>query len=299
MPFDHLRLFKEIAQSGSVSRGAELSGVSQSAASQCLLELERSLEAELLDRSRRPMKLTEAGRLYLEFCRDVLLRKEELEAGIDRLKEETEGSVRVAAIYSVGLSEMSELEKEFRRRCPKGKLAVEYLRPERVWEAVEAGRAELGLMSYAEGTREMAVLPWRREEMVVVAAPDHRLAKRAAVKPEELDGEEFVSFDEDLPIRKHVDRFLRERGVNVRVSLHFDNIQTIKEAVAQGAGLSIMPARILRAEEAQGRLALVALEGGGLFRPLSIVHRKKRRFRRAALDFLNLLQEQPAGAAGR
>lgn len=273
-----------------------MSGVSQSAASQCLMELERSLEAELLDRSRRPLKLTEAGRLYLDFCRDVLLRQEELEAGIDRLKEESEGTVRVAAIYSVGLSEMTALEREFARRCPRARLAVEYLRPERVWEAVEAGRAELGLMSYAEGTREMAVLAWREEEMVIVAAPGHRLARREAARPEELDREEFVSFDEDLPIRKHVDRFLRERGVNVREAMHFDNIQSIKDAVEHGLGVSIMPARILRAEQAQGRLALVPIEGGGLMRPLSIVHRKKKRFRRAALEFLKLLEEAPAAS---
>ena len=295
MSFEHLKLFIDVAQNRSVSRGAALNGVSQSAASQHVRELERSLDAALLDRSSRPLTVTAAGRAYLDFCRDVLRRKEAMEAELDRFKNETEGVVRVASIYSVGLSEMSDLEAEFARVCPQARLEVEYLRPEKVWESVVSGGAELGLMSYAEATREVTVLPWRQEEMVLAAAPGHPLAQRPAVAPEALDGIDFVGFDEDLPIRRDVDRFLREHGVSVRLALHFDNLQMIKEAVAHGVGVSIMPGRIMKAETSQGRLVAVPFLGGELFRPLSIVHRKKKRFTRAGLAFLDLLQAQPAG----
>jgi DNA-binding transcriptional LysR family regulator len=87
---------------------------------------------------------------------------------------------------------------------------------------------------------------------------------------------------------------LRDHHVTVNVTLHFDNLQMIKEAVAHGAGVSILPARILEAEVAQGRLSPVPLTEP-LFRPVGIVHRKKKRFHRAAQAFLDLLQEKPAG----
>ncbi|HSM79504.1 MAG TPA: LysR family transcriptional regulator [Bryobacteraceae bacterium] len=296
MSFEHLRLFKDIAQTRSVSRGAAQNHISQSAASQHLQELERNLSISLLDRSSRPLEITEAGRLYLDMCRDILRRKEEFEAEIDRLKNETEGTVRVASIYSVGLSEMEQLESEFSRRYPKARLEVQYLRPERVQQAVISGDAELGLMSYAEPSREMTVIPWRQEEMVLAAAPNHPLASRSEIAIEELDGVDFVSFDEDLPIRREVDRFLHERRIHVHVVLHFDNLQMMKEAVAHGAGVSILPARILTAETLQGRLVPVPLAGRDLFRPLYIVHRKKKRFARAAAAFLDLLQEQPVNS---
>lgn len=270
--------------------------MSQSAASQHVQELERGFSTPLLDRSSRPLKVTDAGRAYLEMCRDVLRRKEEFDAEIDRLKNETEGTVRVAAIYSVGLSEMGALESEFSRRYPKARLEVQYLRPERVQEAVISDSAELGLMSYAEATREMTAIPWRQEEMVLAAAPDHPLASRSEVAIEELEGLDFVSFDEDLPIRREVDRFLHERRIHVHVVLHFDNLQMMKEAVAHGAGVSILPARILAAETLQGRLVPVPLSGRDLFRPLYIVHRKKKQFARAAAAFLDLLREQPVNS---
>ena len=83
---DSLKLFRDIAQSHSFSRAAAMNGISQSAASQQVQELERSLGTILLDRSRRPLVVTPAGQLYAEFCRDVLRRQEELEAALGLLK---------------------------------------------------------------------------------------------------------------------------------------------------------------------------------------------------------------------
>lgn len=294
MAFDNLKLFRDIALTRSVSRGATLNGVSQSAASQHLQEIERHLDVTLLDRSTRPLTVTDAGRLYLDFCKDVLRRREDFEAALDRIKHQVEGTVRVAAIYSVGLSEMSDLEQRFSNLHPGASLQVEYLRPEKIYEAVLADRVDLGLVSYPEQTRELTVLAWRREEMVVVTSPYHALAGQRHVKPADLSGIDFIGFDEDLPIQQAVRRFLEEHGVTVRPVMHFDNLQMIKEAVMQRAGVSIMPARVIQSELAQGRLAALPLSGTSLFRPVGIIHRKKKRFSGAAQAFLEMLQESPS-----
>ena len=295
MGLEPLKLFRDISQHRSVSRGAQLNSISQSAASQCVQELERTLEVVLLDRATRPISLTPAGKLYHEFCRDVLRRHEEFTAALERLKEATEGTVRVASIYSVGLSEMTRLEHEFSERYPQAVLKVDYLRPEKVYEAVERDEADLGLVSYPEPTKDIAVEKWRTEEMVLAMAPGHRLAGRAEIVPADLEGEAFIGFDEDLPIRRHVDRFLKEHGVEVRAEKHFDNIQMIKEAVAVGAGVSIIPARLLDPEIELGRVVASPLAPPGLQRPLGIVFRRRKTFNRAAEAFRKLLQEPELG----
>ena len=76
----------------------------------------------LLDRATRPLTLTAAGRLYFDLCRDVLRREEEFQAAPDEFKAQVEGTVRVASIYSIGLSEMSRLQEEFSLRFPKAQL---------------------------------------------------------------------------------------------------------------------------------------------------------------------------------
>ena len=80
------------------------------------------------------------------------------------------------------------------------------------------------------------MIPLRSERMVLVCQPEHRLAKEKAVTAEHLQGEDFVAFDRDLSIRKEVDRYLRQRSVNIRIVMEFDNIETIKQAVEIGAG---------------------------------------------------------------
>ncbi len=272
-----------------MSKGAKVCGVTQSAASQHVQEMERRLGSPLLDRSKRPLELTPAGKLYADFCRDVMRQEDEFQLALERLKLEVEGTVRVASIYSVGLSEMSRLSEEFSASHPTARLEVEYMRPDKVYDAVRSGQADLGLVSYPQSSREIAAIAWREEEMRLAVPPAHALAGRQLVSAADLEGIDFIGFDEDLSIRREIDRFLHARGVTVRMAMHFDNVQMIKEAVALGSGVSILPARSMQAEIERGRLVAVALEAPGLVRPVGIVHRRRKKFNRAAQAFLDLL----------
>jgi DNA-binding transcriptional LysR family regulator len=251
--------------------------------------VERRLGVVLFDRAKRPLELTEAGKLYDQFCRDVLQREEEFKLSLEALKLDVGGAVRVASIYSIGLSEMSRLQSEFAARFPAAQLQVEYMRPDKIYDAVRNGAADLGLVSYPEPNRDIAAIPWRREEMQVAVPPSHPFAEREEVLPAELDAQNFIAFDEDLPIRREMDRFLRTNGVEVNRIMQFDNIGMVKEAVALGQGISILPARTMQAEIAQGILVAVRLLAPELARPVGIVHRRRRKFNRATQAFLDLL----------
>jgi DNA-binding transcriptional LysR family regulator len=289
---ENLRLVRDIAHYHSVSKAARAHGLSQSAASQALSEVERELEAELFDRRRRPLDLTAAGKICLEYCKEVLRKEDELRSSLAHLKKHAEGTVRVAAIYSVGLSEMSQIESRFEERFPEAELQVQYLRPDRVREAILQDQADLGLMSYAESSREVVALPWRDEEMVVAVAPDNPLAREQSIPVTAVEGLAFVGFDEDLPIQDRIDRYLREHKVTVNVALRFDNIEMIKQAVAHGAGISIMPERVMREDMLQGRLMALRLEPAELYRPVCIVHRRRKVFNEVASGLLELLLEE-------
>ena len=292
MTLSEAKLFREISQTKSISRAAIHCGISQSAATQHLQEVERRLGLGLVDRSTRPLALTDAGKLYAEFCRDILRREEQFHGALQKLKGDAEGAVRVASIYSIGLSEMSRLRERFELHHPQAQLHVDYLRPDKIYEAVLADQADLGLVSYPVAKRELAVIPWRKEEMAVAVAPSHPLASKTVLYPADLNGQEFIGFDEDLEIRRELDRFFREQGVEARLLMQFDNIQTIKEAVALGSGISILPARTMQTEIEQGRLVSIPLHAPGLLRPVGIVYRKRKKFNPATQAFLNLLLEQ-------
>ena len=293
MDLSQLQLFRDIVQNRSISRGAALNGVTQSAASQTVQELERLLGAQLLDRSRRPLDVLPAGKAMYEFGRDVLRRQQQFFTELEEIRGSSGGALKIAAIYSVGLSEMSKLEEEFHRRLPAAQLEVAYLRPEKVYQAVADDRVDLGLVSYPEATREVVALPWRSEEMVVACGAANRLSGRASVTPGELEGVEFIAFDEDLPISRDIERFLKEHGVKVHVVMRFDNIQSMKEALRMGPAVSILPAPMLQSDVSEGRLKTISLSAP-LFRPLGIIHRRRRSFQRAAQVFLDLLRHPAA-----
>lgn len=291
MALAHFKLFRDLGLLRSFSRAAQANSMSQSATSQHVQELERQFATQLVDRSTRPLTLTPAGQLYFKLCEDVLLRKSQFDAELGELKQRTEGEVRVAAIYSVGLGELSRLSAEFMERCPEARLEVEYLRPEKVEAAIREDRADLGLVSYPQESEEIVAVPWREEEMVVACAPRHPLARRRDVLPFELNGVDFVAFDDDLPIRQAIDAYLLDQLVEVNRTLHFDNIALIKEAVAHGSGVSIVPRPILEADVRAGRLVAIPLGPPRLIRPLGIIYARRKRLSKAAWAFLRLLEE--------
>jgi DNA-binding transcriptional LysR family regulator len=291
MQLESLKIFCDVVRWASFSRGARENGISQSSASQVVHQLEVRLGVKLIDRSKRPLVPTAQGKVYYEGCKDLVGRYLEVESRVKALEDDHKlaGTVRVASIYSVGLHHMSRYVERFRAEYPGAEVRVEYLHPTRVIEVVLGDDAELGLISFPRKWPELAVVPWREEEMVLAVHPGHPLANAEAVGVEQLDGETFVGFDPELPIRRAVDRFLRKHGIHVRVALEFDNIETIKRAVEVPAGVAILPAPTLAGEVRAGTLRAVRFRAPRPTRPLAIIHRRSEPLGLAASRFLALL----------
>jgi DNA-binding transcriptional LysR family regulator len=296
MNIETLRVFCDVVQHQSFSRGAAANEVSQSAATQSVHRMERHFGVQLVDRNKRPFVLTPEGQACYEGLREVLELYDAVETRVRSLRKEITGLVRVASIYSVGLHDMSRCMQDFMRRYPKAKVRLEYLRPNKVQDAVLNSEVDLGITSYPTPSPEIAVIPLRSERMVLVCHPEHALAGRSSVTAENLEGEDFIGFDRDLPIRKEIDRYLRQRSVNIRVVMEFDNIETIKQAIEIGAGISLLPEPTVRADSRSGRVAVVRLTAPQLQRPIGIIHRQRKVFTPTATRFIELLQEIQGGS---
>ena len=295
MHLKSLKIFCDTVALRSFSKAADENGVSQSNASQVIHQLEDRLGVELIDRSTRPFRVTPEGELYYEGCRSIVRRYEDLEREVQTLHEAVASRLTIAAIYSVGLADMSHYLEEFRARHPRADVRIEYLHPKQVHEAVESEEADLGIVSYPTKTRRLAALDWRDEPLVIVCPPDHPLAKssldgqkRATLKL--LAGQPFVAFDRGLLIREKLDRVLAREKVDVNVALEFDNIETMKRAIETGAGVSLLPEPTVRREVEAGSLVIIRLADDVLVRPLGIIHRRDRDLSDAAQAFIELLQ---------
>ena len=290
----HLRnveIFCDVVARRSFSRAAELHHVSQSSASHAVSMLEKRLEMQLIDRSKRPLELTAAGQIYFEGCRDVLETLRSVEERIGQMRNRVVGKVHVAAIYSVGLLQLDWVVRSFRRNYPDVELRLNYLHPDEVYEQVLDDQADMGLVSFPREGGEISCTPWVDQVMEVVVHPEHRFAGRESIHAEELDGEEFVGFRQELQIRRQIDRWLRREKVQVQIVHQFDNVENIKRAVEIGSGIAILPIPTIRRELDAGSLVSVAVERVHWFRPLGIVQRRHKALSTAASKFVEILQQ--------
>jgi len=295
MQIEALKIYADVVRLRSFSRGAEANGVLQSAASQAVNSLERQLGVPLIDRSHRPFEVTPEGKLFYDGCRQIVDLYTELEATVRGVHKDVDAVVRVAAIFSVGLGDMSRYVQRFSESHPQARVQLEYLHPDRVYERVLEEAVDFGIVSFPQRRKELTVVPWRAEPMVLACLPGHRLAKRRAVAVRELDGEKFVAFDKGLAIRRQIDRLLRKHGAHVEVTMEFDNIEAIKRAVEVGAGVALLPEPTLARETALGTLAAARLEDSEFSRTLGIIHRRGKKFYPNTQDFLGLLLKNGKG----
>ncbi len=299
MQFESLKVFCDVASYRSFSQAAQLNQLSQSAVSQIVLQLEKRLGVQLVNRATRPLQLTDPGKSYYDGCKGLVEQYLELEASLRNTQSQLASSVRVAAIYSVGLRDMSHYVGRFAAEYPSARVQIDYLHPDRVYAEVLEGGADFGLVSFPRKTRELTTLPWREEEMVLVCSPSQPLARNLAVEPRHLDGVKYIGFDRDLVIRRNVDRFLREQNVAVDVALEFDNIETIKKAIDSEAGVALLPEPTVRREVQAGTLVALPLVGCRMARPLGIIYRRHHKLTSTAQRFIDLLrQPDEAGPHG-
>src|SRR6476469_9774221 len=292
MHLKSLKVFCDVVGRRSFSRAANENGISQSGASQIVNALEEHLGVKLIDRTKRPFVLTPEGEVYYEGSRKLVQRYFALEEEVRTLHEEVAGRVSVASIYSIGLSHMNRFVQRFLRDYPKANVNIQYQHPRRVYELVETDQVDLGLVSYPRSSRAIKASAWREEPMVVVCAPSNRLAQRDRVSLPELHGLEMIGFDADLEIRNEIDRALAARGIELRVAMEFDNIETIKRAVEIDAGISILPEPTVDKEISAGALVARPLAGIDLKRPIGIIQRRGKELGKTARRFMQLLLKQ-------
>jgi DNA-binding transcriptional LysR family regulator len=294
MQFEALKVFCDVARNQSFSRAADANQISQSAVSQIVNQLEKRLGVLLVDRSCRPLQLTHQGKTYYDGCKKLVEQYLEVESSIRNSTgngHALDVPIRVAAIYSVGLRDMSQYVQRFVAQQPGVQIEIEYLHPDRVTERVLDGTADFGLISFPEATRKLEALPWREEEMVVACAPSHPFVGGGAVALSQLVGQKFVGFDKELLIRRKVDRFLRDNGVAVDVVLEFDNVENIKQAIEIAAGVALLPAPVIQREVRAGTLSAVPLKDVRFVRPLGILHRRVPKPSPTSQRFIELLRQ--------
>ena len=293
MQIETLKIFNDLVETQSFSLAAERNFVTQSAVSQQVRGLEEKFKRRLLERvrGRREVRLTGAGEVFYQECQNVLSAYEQLEERMRDFAGTVSGTVRVATVYSVGLHELPPVVRSFMAKYPAAKIDLEYSRTTRVVHDVMSGAVELGVIAYPEPKRGLKIVTLPSDRLVLICPPNHPLAARKRVRVKDLDQQDFVLFERDIPTRRTTDKVLKSYDVTVHKVAEFDNIETIKRAVEVGFGCAIVPRQSVLDEQKRGQLAVVNLAEADWKRTVGIIYRTDRTLSTAAKKFIQLLSK--------
>jgi DNA-binding transcriptional LysR family regulator len=289
MQIENFKIFADLVETKSFSKSAKLNGITQSAVSQQARAMERHFKALLIDRSQKQFQLTREGQRVYESAKEILHTYDKLLSELQEMKKVISGTIRISTIYSIGLHELPPYIKKFLHDYPSVNVRVEYRRSNLVYEDILHNSVDFGLVAFPLKQRQIEMLPFRNDHLVLIAHPGHPLAKGGEIEMKQLSAQRFIGFDPDIPTRKAVDQIFRDNKLEIEPVMEFDNIETVKRAVEIDHGVAIVPQATVLQEVKQGTLAAVRFKGKDYTRPLAILHRKGRVLTPAMKKFIEIL----------
>jgi DNA-binding transcriptional LysR family regulator len=289
MQVENFKIFADLVETKSFSKSAKLNGITQSAVSQQARAMERHFKTLLIDRSQKQFQLTREGMRVYEAAKEILHQYEKLLSELQEMKKVISGTIRISTIYSIGLHELPPYIKKFLHDYPSVNVRVEYRRSNLVYEDILHNSVDFGLVAFPVKMRQIEMIPFRNDHLVLITHPSHMLARAGEVQLQTLAGQKFIGFDPDIPTRKAIDQIFRENKIEIDPVMEFDNIETVKRAVEIDAGVAIVPQATVTQEVKAGSLTAIHFKGREFTRPLAILHRKGRVLTPAMKKFIETL----------
>lgn len=288
MDTQSLAAFLQIADAGSFSAAAETLHLSQPAVSKRIAALEQRTGRRLFDRIGRSVLLTEAGRTLLPYARRVLQDLEDGRRALSHLSGQVEGRLSIGTSHHIGLHRLPPVLKAYTHAFPGVDLDLHFMDSEVACQAVLAGQLELGVVTLP--SEPLVGLETRviwTDPLVVVVAPEHRLARRRRVKLAELAEDPAVLPDEATYTHRIVKAELARHGVQPRVRLATNYLETLKMLVGIGLGWSVLPRSML-----DGSLRALVTPGFAPARKLGATWHRQRTLSAPAQRLLEALARQ-------
>jgi LysR family transcriptional regulator, transcriptional activator of the cysJI operon len=299
MNIQNFKIFSDLVDSESFSRAAKLNGITQSAVSQQLRSMEKHFNILIVDRSQKRFRLTREGRRLHESAKEILQIYNTLSIELQEMKKIISGTIHISTVYSIGLHGLPPYVKTFLKEYPKVNIRIEYRRATMVYEDVLSNSMDLGLVAYPQKHKQLEILPFSVDKLVLIASPDHPLANKKEVDIAELADQKFVGFESDIPTRKATDALFKKVNIEVEPVMEFDNVETVKRAVEINAGMAIVPQTTVEREESQGLLNVIQFKGISYERPLALIHRKGRILTPAMRKLIELLTSKKLDRFGK
>jgi len=280
-----LEIFIRVAESGKMSLAAKKLYVSQSSVSQAITEIEKEFNVLLFERVRKKLILTPTGQQLLEYAKQAVSYQNSI---IEWLRQSSENKyIRVGATVTVGSSVLSEIMKRLNEAYPVLDSHVFIGNTHEIEARILNGELDIGLVEGKILNDKIESLAAMDDYMVIVCGRNHRFFGREAIKIDELRGENFIFRENGSGTRAQAEELLNKYNIPFKSSWECSNIESIKQAVVDGHGISAISERLVHKECAEGLMWACNVDGHPMQRNFSLVAIKNKIF----TDVLSSFQE--------
>ena len=294
----HLRLFTAVVRHGGFTKAAAQLNLSQPAISKSLNELERQLGLNLLDRTGRSIRLTDAGRTLYARGSEIFGVERTAEQELRELRGLKRGTLRIAASTTIATYMLPAYLGRFHTRHPRVRIQATSANTRTVVRLLLEFRVDIALVEGPVTNNRVVTQPWHDDELVVIAPPDHPLRSGSGVTPSMLGPEAFLVREPGSGTRAVTEQALARHGVRLTNTMRVGGTEAIKQAVAAGLGLAIVSRAAATDQLALGRIAILPVDGFAIHRTLAQIKLLGRPSTASARELEALLAEPGDARAG-
>ncbi len=288
MTLRQLTLFECVARHMSYTRAAEEQHLTQPAVSIQIKQLEEHVGIPLFEYIGKKLYLTDAGRELQQACSDIFSRLDSLEMALTQMKGGMHGSLRIATVTSANYF-APHLIGEFNRHYPDIEMSLVATNRNSVIQRLLNNKDDLVLMAQVPKDMKLKAYPILDNPMFPVVPAGHPLAGQKKIPISALTGERFLARELGSGSRKAIDDHLREAGVSLPRTMELGSIETIKQGVMAGLGISILSRFSMALELATGCLVSLDMETFPIVRTWCLVHPLDKRLSPAAQAFIDYI----------
>jgi LysR family transcriptional regulator, low CO2-responsive transcriptional regulator len=286
-----LRVFEAVAKHLSFSRAGEELHLTQPAVSMQIKQLEENLGLPLFEQLGKRVHLTEAGRELRHYSRSIGQQLTELEAIIEELKGIERGRLKVAVVSTANYF-APQLLARFSERYPAVTVSLYVGNREGVLAQLQENEADLAIMG--QPPEGFSAQPFSENPLVVIAPPDHPLARKRAIAVSRLAEETFLVREQGSGTRAAMERFFQSQRIELKQGMEMGTNEAIKQAVQAGMGLGVLSLHTAELELEAKRLTLLDVEKFPILRHWYIVHQSSKRLSKVTGAFKEFLVKEAA-----
>ena len=296
--FRQVKVFETVARHLSYSRAAEELRMSQPGVSTHIKQLEAHAGVPLFEQLGRKVYLTGAGQEMLRYSRAIIQQLKEADEALAALKGMRGGRLNIAVI-SAGDYFFPGLLAEFCRRHEGVTVRLSVNNREEILRQLTENTTDLTVLLRPPENRDIVAEAFAPQPHVIIAPPDHALARKRNIPLQALANEAFIVREQGSDTRLAMEELLAESRIRFKIAMEIQSTETIKQAVIAGMGISFLSAHTIGLELELGRLSVLDVDGFPVMRKWHIVHHRNKRLPPVAVAFKQFLLEEGAAQIER